>query len=101
MGELDFPRVEGDTAAGVLQGTVEFVACNGAAEVGQVDADLVLASGFEADFNEGIGLVSGDYFVGGDGPALSTTRTFRSRPSSMRLSTTPSGGRGHPSQMAR
>ena len=61
--------MEGDTSAGVLQGTVKFVACNGAAEVGQVDADLVLASGFEADFNEGIGLVSGDYFVGGDGPA--------------------------------
>ncbi len=64
-------RVEKEAAAASFGGPVEFVASDGVADAGEVDADLVGAAGADVNFEQGVfGEAADDAVFGMSGAAL-------------------------------
>ena len=69
MGEAQFAGVQAEALGGIGHGTVGLVADDGVAHVGEVDADLMTAAGFELQFNERRVVAAFEHLEMGDGLA--------------------------------
>ena len=69
MDKTEFAGVEGEAAGRIGDGAVGFVADDGVAHVGEVDADLMAAAGFELEFDECVVVRAFEDLEMGDGLA--------------------------------